>query len=201
MPNTQNNDGDVDYKVTDVPEPEIILNPKVDKAEKIPKPEIGRALLRIEQKRVESPFIPPDYLEAYERILPGVGEKLMDAIIQNQLFQMEVKRSEIDLTDKKITEAVKVNDANIREQDALNLARSREIDIKSRGQIFAFIISILILCAAILFAILGHIIIAGACVGIMVAMASVLFLQKTPTHEKAAAEGESPAEATKPDTP
>ncbi|MCZ1176800.1 hypothetical protein [Acinetobacter pittii] len=186
-PVTESEVKDPNYNTIEVPEaeydqgeiPEFISA----KAEKIPSK--GRYSVKVSQSRVESPYLPPEYLEGYERIEPGMGKKLMEVIIEHQQFQMEIKRNEMELNRQSFAESIKVNAANIREQDELNKARNREIDIKSRGQIFAFIISVLILSAAILFAVLGHTILAGTCVGIMVAMASVLFLQKAPAHERA----------------
>lgn len=140
--------------------------------------------LRVSQSRVETPFLPPEYLEKYEKIQPGLGKELIGVIIDHQKFQMEIKRNEMALNERSFAESVKVNEANMREQEATRSARNREIDIKARGQIFAFIISILILSAVVLFALLGHLILAGTCVAIMVGMASVLFLQKVPNQRK-----------------
>ncbi|MFH4293799.1 hypothetical protein WAJ58_21870, partial [Acinetobacter baumannii] len=92
-----------------------------------------------------------------------LGKELIGVIIEHQKFQMEVKRTEMALNEKSFAESIKVNEANIKEQEATRAARNREIDIKARGQIFAFIISILILSAVVFFALLGHLVLAGAC--------------------------------------
>ncbi|MEQ1066293.1 hypothetical protein ABLB96_14640 [Acinetobacter sp. XH1741] len=155
-----NEDETVDphYNSTVVPEAEYepgeiadVIHPK---AEKMGKSE--HYSLKVSQSRVETSFLPPEYLESYERIQPGLGKELIGVIIEHQKFQMEVKRTEMALNERSFDESVKVNEANIREQEATRAARNREIDIKSRGQIFAFIISILILSAVVLFALLGH---------------------------------------------
>lgn len=193
MTATQDDEQNLDYRAMDVPSPEVSIEPKVEKAEKIPRQKSYS--LRIEQKSIESPFIPPEYLEQYEKIYPGMGERLMEVIIEHQKFQMEVKRSEIELTNRSFAESVKVNDANIREQDSLNLARSREIDIKARGQVFALIITVLLIASAFGFALLELPILAGSCIAIIVAMAVVMFLQKT-YHDKAEDQSETQAGST-----
>ena len=108
----------------------------------------------------------------------------MQVIIKHQNFQMEIKKAELDLNEKSFNESVKINDANIREQDALNIAWSREIDIKARGQVFALVITIMLLLSAFGFALLDLPILAGSCIAIIVAMSAVIFLQKT-HHNKA----------------
>lgn len=178
------------YNSTVVPEAEYepveIEDVIHQKAEKMGKPE--KYSLKVSQSRVETPFLPPEYLERYEQIQPGLGKELIGVIIEHQKFQMEVKRTEMALNEKSFAESIKVNEANIKEQEATRAARNREIDIKARGQIFAFIISILILSAVVFFALLGHLVLAGACVAIMVGMASVLFLQKIPNQQKSSKE-------------
>lgn len=182
MTTSQDNEPDLEYRATNVPDPEVSIEPIINKAEKIPTQK--RQLFQIEHQRIESPFLPPEYLEKYEKISPGMGTQLIQVIIEQQKFQMEMKRTEVELTSKSFAESVKVNDANIREQDSLNLARSREIDIKGRGQIFALVITILLLISAFGFALLELPILAGSCIAIIVAMAVVMFLQKT-HHDKA----------------
>ena len=171
-----------EYSSVHVPEAEVVIEPEIKTAEKIEGP--SKQFLQIERHTVQSPFLPPDHLEKYEKIIPGMGKELMQVIIENQKFQMEMKRNEFGLNEKSFYESVKVNDANIREQDALNKARSREIDIKSRGQIFALVITIMLLASAFGFAILDLPYLSASCITIIVAMAVVMFLQKT-QHEKA----------------
>lgn len=182
--NTQQQDKDdkKEYGSIHVPEAEVVIEPEIKKAERME----GRSkqLFQIESHTIQSPFLPPEHLEKYEKIIPGMGKELMQVIIKHQNFQMEMKRAEFELNEKSFYESVKVNDANIREQDSLNSARSREIDIKERGQYFAVFITFLLLVAALIFAHWGHTILAGSCIGIIVTMSVVMFLQKT-HHDKA----------------
>ena len=171
-----------DYGATRVPEAKVEIDPEVKKAERINAD--SKPFLQIERHTIQSPFIPPEHLQDYERILPGMGKELMQVIIKHQNFQMEIKKAELDLNEKSFNESVKINDANIREQDALNIARSREIDIKARGQVFALVITIMLLLSAFGFALLDLPILAGSCIAIIVAMSAVIFLQKT-HHNKA----------------
>ncbi|HHP0285650.1 DUF2335 domain-containing protein [Acinetobacter baumannii] len=175
------------YSSIHIPEPEVEIGdyPYVvhGKAEKLD----GKKPIsfQVSHKRIESPFLPPEYIAEYEKIEPGLGKKLIDVVVEHQKFQMEIKRAEIELTNKSFAESVKVNDANIREQDSLNDARNKEIAIKSRGQIFALIISLVFMYTAYKFAELGHTVLASACISIILGMAAILFLQKVIGHSKA----------------
>lgn len=171
-----------EYSSIHVPEADVVIEPEVKTAERMEKG--SKKFLQIESHTIQSPFLPPEYLEKYEKIIPGMGKELMQVIINHQNLQMEMKRAEFELNKKSFEESIKVNDANIREQDSLNVARSREIDIKSRGQIFALVVTVLLLGAAFGFAILGFSLLAASCIAIIVAMAGVMFLQRT-HHDKA----------------
>ena len=177
----QDKDEKLEYGSIHVPEAEVVIEPEIKSAERIESN--PKRLFQIESHTIQSPFLPPDHLEKYEKILPGMGKELMQVIIKHQNFQMEMKRAEFELNEKSFHESVKVNDANIREQDSLNAARSREIDIKERGQYFALIITVVLLLSALVLARWGHTVLAGSCIGIIVTMSIVMFLQKT-HHEK-----------------
>ncbi|MCL6243825.1 DUF2335 domain-containing protein [Acinetobacter sp. ANC 7200] len=179
----QDKDEKLEYGSIHVPEAEVVIEPEIKSAERIDKRN-SKQFLQIESHTIQSPFLPPEHLEKYEKIIPGMGKELMQVIIKHQNFQMEMKRAEFELNEKGFHESVKVNDANIREQDSLNLARSREIDIKERGQYFALIITVVLLVSALILAKWGHTVLAGSCIGIIVTMSIVMFLQKT-HHEKA----------------
>lgn len=177
----QDKEEKTEYSSVHVPEADVVIEPEVKTAERMGKG--SKQFFQIESHTIQSPFLPPEHLERYEKIIPGMGKELMEVIIKHQNFQMEMKRAEFELNKKSFEESVKVNDANIREQDSLNIARSREIDIKARGQIFALFITILLVASAFGFAWLNHPVLAGSCIAIIVAMAAVMFLQKT-NHDK-----------------
>ncbi|PVZ89976.1 hypothetical protein C9426_00930 [Serratia sp. S1B] len=190
--NASSNNQKSDYNATHVPNPEVDLgqiNFDDGRVEKINHAESGKFSLKFEQRRIESPFLPPEYLQEYERIEKGLGTQLIGVIIEHQKFQMEVKRAEIELLNKNFEESARINAANIREQDSLITARNRELDIKSRGQIFAFLITIILLATAIYFAKNGYLWQSSGCIAIIVAMAVVMFLQRT--HNEKAKELES----------
>ncbi|WP_168396637.1 DUF2335 domain-containing protein [Acinetobacter indicus] len=188
----QNKEEKTEYSSVHVPEADVVIEPKVKTAEKIERG--SQKFLQIESHTIQSPFLPPDHLEKYEKIIPGMGKELMQVIIEHQKFQMEMKRAEFELNTKSFEESVKVNDANIREQDALNTARTKEIEIKARGQVFALIITVLLLGSAFGFALLDFPILAGSCIAIIVAMSIVMFLQKT-HHDKAGEQSEDQAKS------
>lgn len=134
---------------------------------------------------IKTPYLPPEFLESYEKTLPGSAREIFDLIHEQQKFEMELKRKEIEFVERNLIRSETIDAANIREQDSLNNARSREIDIKARGQFFAFVTTIILLLAAFGFAYLGHVVLAASCIGIIVAMAIVMFLQKPIGHESA----------------
>lgn len=189
----QDKEEKTEYSSVHVPEADVVIEPEVKTAERMEKG--SKQFFQIESHTIQSPFLPPEHLERYEKIIPGMGKELMEVIIKHQNFQMEMKRAEFELNKKSFEESVKVNDANIREQDSLNVARSREIDIKARGQIFALFITILLVVSAFGFAWLNHPVLAGSCIAIIVAMAAVMFLQKT-NHDKVEDQSETQTRST-----
>ncbi|WP_333669964.1 DUF2335 domain-containing protein [Acinetobacter guillouiae] len=134
---------------------------------------------------IKTPYLPPEFLESYEKTLPGSAREIFDLIHEQQKFEMELKRKEVDFVERNLLRSETVDAANIREQDSLNAARSREIDIKSKGQWFAFVSMILLLLASFGFSWLDKPIQSNTCLGLIVAMAAVMFLQRIIGHEKA----------------
>lgn len=162
---------------------EINTNPKVTSVNTGDHPQYQ--MMQASFQSIKTPYLPPEFLEAYDKVLPGASREIFDLIHEEQKFQMEIKRKEMEFTERNLVRGETIDAANIREQDSLNSARNREIDIKARGQLFAFTITVILLLAAFGFAYLGHIILAGSCIGIIVAMAVVMFLQKPFGHESA----------------
>lgn len=162
---------------------DIDINPKVTPINTGDHPQYQ--MMQASFQSIKTPYLPPEFLEAYDKVLPGAAREIFDLIHEEQKFQMEIKRKEMEFTERNLVRGETIDAANIREQDALNNARNREIDIKARGQLFAFIITVILLLAAFGFAYLGYVILAGSCIGIIVAMAIVMFLQKPFGHDSA----------------
>lgn len=167
--------------------PQVNLDIEIDPEQKVTPintDTYSHPVMQASFQSIKTPYLPPEFLESYEKVLPGAAREIFDLIHEEQKFQMELKRKEIDFTERNLVRGETIDAANIREQDALNAARSREIDIKARGQLFAFLITVILLLASFGFAYLGFQILAGSCIAIIVAMAVVMFLQKPMGHEK-----------------
>lgn len=120
---------------------------------------------------IQTPFLPPQYLAEYERIVEGSAKQMFDMVVAQQNFNIELKRQEIEFNQKNLQRAIDVDHANIAEQ-------KRDSKIKSRGQIFSFILSVLLIALSAWFAYLGHMWLASAPIAIIVGVITVLFLQK-----------------------
>jgi len=168
--------------------PQVNLNLEIDPEQKVTpintESYSQHHMMQASFQAIKTPYLPPEFLESYEKVLPGASREIFDLIHEEQKFQMELKRKEIEFTERNLTRGEIIDAANIREQDSLNNARSREIDIKSRGQWFAFASMILLLAASFGFAWLDKPIQSNTCLGLIVAMATVMFLQRVIGHDK-----------------
>ena len=162
---------------------DIDTNPKVTPINTGDHPQYQ--MMQASFQSIKTPYLPPEFLEAYDKVLPGAAREIFDLIHEEQKFQMEIKRKEMEFTERNLVRGETIDAANIREQDSLNSARNREIDIKSRGQWFAFGSMILLLIASFGFAWLDKPIQSNTCLGLIVAMAAVMFLQRIIGHDKA----------------
>lgn len=63
--------------------------------------EVVETTLTMSHMEVQTPFLPPQYLEEYEKTVPGSAKQMFDMIVTQQEFNMELKRHEIDFNQKK----------------------------------------------------------------------------------------------------
>lgn len=127
--------------------------------------------LSLERMEIQTPFLPPQYLAEYERIVPGSAQQMFDMIVTQQEFNIELKRQEIEFNQKNLQRAIEIDSANIAEQQEASR-------IKSRGQIFSFVLSLCLIGLSAWFAYLGHIGLASVPILIIIGVITVLFLQK-----------------------
>ncbi|ESK40246.1 hypothetical protein P256_00693 [Acinetobacter nectaris CIP 110549] len=134
--------------------------------------------LHVEQHTVRSPYLPPNILKQYDEIYPGMARELMSLTFEHQRFSMEKSRHEMEIQKLNHTENIKINDANIAEMKAVSELRKGELRIKSIGQWFALLTTLSLLGISVVFASMGYPLLATACIGIIVSLAIVMFLQK-----------------------
>ncbi|UYZ94448.1 DUF2335 domain-containing protein [Moraxella bovis] len=127
--------------------------------------------LSVTAMEIQTPFLPPQYLAEYERIVEGSAKQMFDMVVAQQNFNMELKRQEIEFNQKNLQRAIDVDNANIAEQ-------KRDSNIKVRGQIFSFILSLFLIALSAWFAYLGYIWLASIPIGIIIGVITALFLQK-----------------------
>lgn len=133
--------------------------------------EVVETTLTMSHMEVQTPFLPPQYLEEYEKTVPGSAKQMFDMIVTQQEFNIELKRHEIDFNQKNLQRVIDVDHANLAEQ-------KRASQIKSRGQVFSFILSLCLIGLAGWFAYLGHTFLAGTALTLITGVITVLFLQK-----------------------
>lgn len=140
-------------------------------------PNDGAELLSIEhleaRMEIQTPFLPPQYLEQYESIVPGAAKQMIEMVVAQQEFNMDLKRQEIEFNKQNLQRIIDVDAANIVEQE-------RASKIKTRGQIFSFILSLCLIGLSAWFAYLGHTILAGSAIALIIGVTTILFLQKQP---------------------
>lgn len=127
--------------------------------------------LSVATMEIQTPFLPPQYLAEYERIVEGSAKQMFDMVVAQQNFNIELKRQEIEFNQKNLQRTIDVDNANIAEQ-------KRDSDIKARGQIFSFLLSLCLIGLSAWFAYLGHTMLAGGAIALIIGVITVLFLQK-----------------------
>lgn len=144
----------------------------------------ARIIERTITASLETPFLPPKFVEEYERIVPGAGHQMFDMVVKQQEFNIEIKRHEMQFNDKNLERVITLDSANIIEQQEASIIREKEVAIKSRGQIFSFI---LVCCLIILSGLFGYMDqpwLASLPVGIIIGVITVMFLQKKHDEKK-----------------
>lgn len=158
--------------------PVVIAQEDSIKADYIPTNNQPSTGIMVTSTSMETPFLPPQFLDEYEKTVPGSAKQIFDMIVKQQEFNMNIKNQEMDLNRQNLERIKVIDNANIKEQEASALVREKEIQIKSRGQIFALIMGLVLLAVACYFAWLGHLKLAGLTIGIIVAVMTILFLQQ-----------------------
>ena len=146
--------------------------------------ESGRVVERTVTASIETPFLPPKFVEEYERIVPGAGQKMFDMVVKQQEFNMEIKRHDMQLNEKSLERVITVDAANINEQKEASIIRGKEVAIKSRGQIFAFILTCCLIALSGFFAYIDQPWLASLPIGIIIGVITVMFLQRKHEEEK-----------------
>lgn len=124
---------------------------------------------------LETPFLPPKFVEEYERIVPGSGKEMFDMIVRQQDFNIELRRHHMALEERNMRRIEAIDEANIIEQNRASNVRERELTIKARGQIFALILACLLIGV---FAYLQQPWLASIPVTTIVGVITVMFLQR-----------------------
>lgn len=164
------NDSEIDGNYRKLDDDEYIRPPRM--------PDAKHQTFHVEQHTVRSPYLPPNLLKQYDEIYPGMAKELMAMTIEHQKFSIEQARHEMDIQRLNHIENIKINDANIAEMKSASTVRDGELRIKSTGQWFALITTLALLGISVLFAHMGYPLLATACIGIIVSLAIVMFLQK-----------------------
>lgn len=133
---------------------------------------------------IETPFLPPKFVEQYEKIVPGAGQQMFDMVVKQQEFNMEIKRHEMSLNEKSLQRVIAVDNANIIEQQEASIIRAREVAIKSRGQIFSFILVCFLIVLSGFFGYIDQPTLAGLPVAIIIGVITVMFLQRRHEEKK-----------------
>lgn len=127
---------------------------------------------------LETPFLPPKFVEEYERIVPGSGKEMFDMIVRQQDFNIELRRHHMALEERNMRRIEAIDEANIIEQNRASNVRERELTIKARGQIFALILACLLIGVSAYFAYLQQPWLASIPVTTIVGVITVMFLQR-----------------------
>lgn len=136
------------------------------------------ASLTVTRSSIESPFLPPRFLQEYEKIVPGSAKQIFEMSVKQHDFNIELKREEIRLNSENLERVKLIDAANIAEQKSAMQAREKEIAIKSRGQIFTFSIGLVLIGVSVYFAIIQQYLLASVPLGIVIGAMAVLFLQR-----------------------
>lgn len=145
---------------------------------------VNGEIVEITSARLETPFLPPRFLEEYERVLPGSGKQMFDMVVKQQEFSIEIKRHEIEINNKNMENATNANNSNIIEQKEFAKSRAQELKIKARGQIFAFVLAVLLIILSGFFAYINQPWLASLPIGTIIGVITVMFLQKKHTLNK-----------------
>lgn len=120
---------------------------------------------------IQTPYLPPQYLTEYERIVEGSAKQMFEMVVAQQNLNMDIKRQEMELNQQKLQRAINIDNANIADQQQNNA-------IKARGQLLSFVLSLCLIGLSAWFAYLGHVKLASVPILIIVGVITVLFLQK-----------------------
>lgn len=133
---------------------------------------------------IETPFLPPQFVQEYDRIVPGAGQQMFDMFVKQQDFNIELRKHEMQLNTMNMQRIVDVDNANIMEQKAVSSVRDREVSIKSRGQIFAFVLVCGLMTLSGFFAFIDQPWLASLPIGMIIGVITVMFLQKKHNEKK-----------------
>lgn len=133
---------------------------------------------------IETPFLPPQFVQEYDRIVPGAGQQMFDMFVKQQDFNIDLRKHEMKLNEMNMQRVVDVDNANIVEQKAAASIRDQEVSIKSRGQILAFILVCCLMALSGFFAYIDQPWLASLPIGIIVGVITVMFLQRKHEEKK-----------------
>lgn len=128
--------------------------------------------LRVSRTSIQSPYLPPEYIEAYNRASPGLGDKIIESMFNQHTHAMQ-------MNERQMTRLEKADDFEREEFRHHRIERDKEITIKKRGQIFAFILCLALFGIAMYSAIIGAFGVAYAAFGALSVVIGGFFLQNT----------------------
>jgi uncharacterized membrane protein len=151
---------------------------------KIPVQPMNQMFGSIHHQTINSPYLPPEYLEKYNQVLPGSVEQIFALVQKQQEINMEVQRHEIDMARRNMGRQENIDSGNIAAQSVATQLALGEQRIKARGQNWAISFGVLLIATSILFAYWKMIWLAAVPLGLIVAVMAILFLQKlTAAHQ------------------
>lgn len=140
--------------------------------------------ITLTQSSIQTPYLPPEFLERYESLLPGTAQKIFEMAQTQQQFAMEIKRHDMKIDSENFARVVRIDDANLLEMNEAAIARTAELKIKARGQLFALVVFLVSMLTAIVFGCLKMQAAAICSLGITLGAMAILFLQKHPESEQ-----------------
>ncbi len=141
-------------------------------------------VVSITKASLETPYLPPKFIEEYERIVPGSGQKMFDMVLKQQEINIDILEREMKINEENFQRIKALDQANIDEQQAIAEIRKQDVKIAMRGQIFAFILALLLMALSAFFAYLEHTKLALAPLTIIIGVMVVIFLRKSPPNNK-----------------
>lgn len=130
--------------------PVVIAQEDSIKADYIPTNNQPSTGIMVTSTSMETPFLPPQFLNEYEKIVPGSAKEIFDMIVKQQEFNMNIKNQEMDLNRQNLERIKVIDNANIKEQEASALVREKGNTDKISWSNFCFNNGISITCSSLL---------------------------------------------------